>query len=434
MHKRFQEGQSLVELLIGLGVTTIVIGSATYALVAILKTSDITEQNQTAGLIGNSLMDSAVTLAEGNWPAFYNLAKGSANHYFIINSPTTTPLAVPGDESVLNGNITNGLMAHWKFDEISSNTTYVYDFSGNGNLGALTNGPTRTASASCKVGACLSFDGDNDYIGADDKSSLNVSTTSISLWMKPGIQPYAYSALVQKGLHSGGYYLRISGTSSGKIDFNVGNTWHSCWTDPIWSSGNWYHVVATYDGSNCRVYVNSTLAKQGTGGSMSSSGYNLMIGQRNAGESPTYSDENFNGLIDDVRIYNRALSATEVTQLYNSSAFSRYFYTGNVNRKACGTGDITTDAATTCTGSANDITEDPSTQKITVNMSWNVKGASQSSENSEYITRWLNSYTDQTDWVGASGTAGEVTSFGTNFYDYSNISTSTAGSIKITGY
>ena len=141
----------------------------------------------------------------------------------------------------------------------------------------------------------------------------------------------------------------------------------------------------------------------------------------------------FSGLIDDARLYNRALSSVEITQLYNSPAYSRYFYIDNVNRKACGSGEISTSPATVCSGSANDIGEDPATQKITIGTSWNLKGANETLENSIFVTRWINSVTEQSDWGGSDSVSGAVSDFGDDYSEYSGISTTTTGAIKILG-
>jgi type II secretory pathway pseudopilin PulG len=424
-----QKGQSLMEILIGLGIISILMGSVTYSLVAVLKTSTVTEQTQTAGLVGNSLMDSAITLAEGNWNSVYNLTKGSANHYFIVNSPTTTPSVAPGDESVLSDNIVNGLVGHWKFDEESGST--AYDSSGNGNIGILYNSPTRTASTSCKVGACLGFDGVDDYVEIPTSSSLQspaqTNQLTIAGWIYLQSAPSNETYIVSHNYRF--YEFKI--TSSRDLSAYLGNGttyggYSSTYTVPL---NEWHFVSLTANGTNVSFYVDGSLIKT-LPETVSLGVYNtpLHIGARSPIEWNYY-----NGLIDDIRIYNRALSASEISQLYNSQVYSRYFYVDNVNRTACGTGNITTNSANVCTGSANDVQEDPSTQKITVGTYWNIKGVTNNFENFEYVTRWINSYAQQKSWSGSSGVAGAVTDFGSNFYTYSNIATTTSGSLRING-
>jgi type II secretory pathway pseudopilin PulG len=424
-----QKGQSLMEILIGLGIISILMGSVTYSLVAVLKTSTVTEQTQTAGLVGNSLMDSAITLAEGNWNSVYNLTKGSANHYFIVNSPTTTPSVAPGDESVLSDNIINGLVGHWKFDEKSGST--AYDSSGNGNIGILYNSPTRTASTSCKVGSCMSFDGVNDYVQVPTSASLNPTTVlTMEVWIKSTGNAESDGRIISKRAGVVGYEMLLM-TASGLIEVFIGtpNGYVSVDSNTKVNDGNWHHIVVTRNEADIRIYVDGVLDRTASSytGSVENTS-NLFLGRY----SPT-AIRFFNGSIDDVRIYNRALSASEISQIYNSYVYNRYFYVDNVNRTACGTGNITTNSANVCTGSANDVVEDPSTQKITVGTYWNIKGVTNNFENFEYVTRWINSYAQQKSWGGSAGVAGAVTDFGSNFYTYSNVATTTSGSLRING-
>lgn len=436
MNKKLQEGQSLVELLIGLGIISIMVGASTVALVSVLRSSTVAEQNQSAGLIGNSLLESASVLTEGNWNSIYNLSKTSANHYFLINSPTTTSLAIIGDESVLEQNIINGLVGHWKFDEISTNTTWAYDSSGTGNLGALTNSPTRTASASCKVGACLSFDGTDDSIDVGNTIDANINGTNsktIMAWIKPtsiAVGDHIVTKWTTSATGAGWQFNFGVGT---KLEFWARNSaatdWNYIANTASFTTGSWQHAAVTIDAGVIKLYQNGVeIAGTYTGSALdATNALSVQIGTRRGSAA-----EFFDGSIDDVRIYNRALSATEITQLYNSPAYSRYFYVDNVKRTLCGTGVITTDAESTCLG-ASGVSQDPSTQKITASISWNLKGVSGSLENSIYMTRWVNSVSKQTDWGGASETAGAVSEFGTNYFDYSGISTTTSGAIKVSG-
>jgi multidrug efflux pump subunit AcrA (membrane-fusion protein) len=110
------------------------------------------------------------------------------------------------------------------------------------------------------------------------------------------------------------YTLRMNGTT-GKVMFratNSGLTSAEADGNTVLSANTWYSSCGTYDGSNVRVFVNGV--EDGTAGTltgtMPNNGSNLTIGRRDDGSY-------FPGKIDDVRIYNRALSAAEVFQLYN---------------------------------------------------------------------------------------------------------------------
>lgn len=118
-------------------------------------------------------------------------------------------------------------------------------------------------------------------------------------------------------------------------------------------------------------------------------------------------------------------------------AYTRYFYIDNVSRDLCGTGQATTTATTTCTsgpGSAG-VSSDPSTQKITVVVTW--PGAAQGVTFSQYLTRVRNGVFVQTDWSGGAGqelfaTTTDGILVNNKFASSSNVTFSSLGSISLT--
>jgi len=166
------------------------------------------------------------------------------------------------------------------------------------------------------------------------------------------------------------------------------------------------------------------------------------IAETYAGGTPTHwnigkreyvgSEGYYSGLLDDIRLYNRALSASEISQLYNSPVYLRYFYVDNVKRTVCGTGDITAAAESTCIGSSG-VGEDPGTQKITVGTAWDLKGVREVLQNSTYVTRWVNSAVYQNNWSGTSGITSAVNDFSTNYFSSTGIEVTASGTIKVSG-
>jgi hypothetical protein len=121
--------------------------------------------------------------------------------------------------------------------------------------------------------------------------------------------------------------------------------------------------------------------------------------------------------MDDVRIYNTALSAAEIKDMYDAGIYTRYFYVNDVGRDA--NGNIQSSGGT----------NDPSTKKVTVVYGW--AGGSTSSF-STYLTRFKDNVFDQTDWSGGPGQNGPATTTNNMFststqMDYST----TTGSIMI---
>ena len=205
---------------------------------------------------------------------------------------------------------TEGLVGHWSFDEGSG--TSAYDLSGNGNTGTLYNSPTWTTG---KFGGALSFDGVNDYVRIVPAGSLS-GTFSVAAWAKP---LNATAAMVIVG-------TRYPIDQSFDMKFQAGNLIHgdigngSAWittgadTGFNYQTGVWYHVVYVVTPTGYSIYVNGNLAGSGTYASSTpllyDSNHNIFVGQFGGG------GDYFNGSIDDVRIYNRALSADEISDLY----------------------------------------------------------------------------------------------------------------------
>ena len=218
--------------------------------------------------------------------------------YFI---PDTTRAAAP----------TNGLVGYWNFDEGSG--TVANDTSGNNNNGTI-NGATWTAG---KVGnGALSLNGVNQYITINNSPSLNPIVISISAWIKTD-SAGTYKQILTKDANEGGrvWQFRISNTNKIQfIPFNSSTNGNYAGSITV-TDGLWHHVVGTWDGVTINVYVDGV--KDGNGTAFSGS---LRTGQGNrvivgADDIPPAPQDFFNGSIDEVRVYNRALSATEVSDI-----------------------------------------------------------------------------------------------------------------------
>ena len=197
-----------------------------------------------------------------------------------------------------------GLVAHWTFDEGVG--TIAGDSSGNGNTGILTNGPTWT------TGGALSLDGVNDWVNAGTGASLNPSNAiTISAWVNLR-RLSAFQKIVARHNTILKYAFGIDGTNKLVLQINSGST-SAVFGNTALSANTWYHVVGTWDGSNMKLYLNgvSDAAPVAKTGTMASDSETVSIGARANG-----SQHFLNGFLDDLRIYNRALSATEVQSLY----------------------------------------------------------------------------------------------------------------------
>jgi hypothetical protein len=215
--------------------------------------------------------------------------------------------------------ISNGLVGYWSFNGYDLSGTTAYDRSAQGNNATLTNGPVPTIG---KLGQALQFNGTNNYVAISDANSLDLTSNgTISLWaMRKGNNlPGTFTtSLIDKGnsdTNAAHNYSISAGKTSFGVACNLGNgvTVNSSAAYSA-NDNDWYNITCAWDSSNIYLYINGSLYDT-TALSITptTNGEQLIIGK--AENNPT-ADEYFNGLIDDVRVYNRALSADEVYKLY----------------------------------------------------------------------------------------------------------------------
>jgi hypothetical protein len=204
-----------------------------------------------------------------------------------------------------------GPIVAYSFNEGSGTT--VTDASGHGVTGTI-QGATWTAGG--RYGNALSFDGSSSYVDLGNPALLQITgSMTWSAWVKAGANPADDGEIVAKSDSTSGWQLKTS-PDTGPQTFGIrvsggGTTLAKRYSTSIRSLGVWYHVAGVYDASatTLSVYVNGVLDNGALIGtipaSQVNSAVNVNIGRRTGGFY-------FNGVIDEVRIYNRALSAAEV--------------------------------------------------------------------------------------------------------------------------
>jgi hypothetical protein len=216
--------------------------------------------------------------------------------------------------------IIGGLVAYYPFNGTAN------DASGNNHDGT----PYGVLSATDRHGygrSAYQFDGVDDYVELPDEASFDFTEYTISVWVRvdtlpvvPGpMQPGRYTT-INKGSNLGNYTLDVAkygGASYCNLSYShrtaTGNWGMSCTAENLYRF-TWYQVTVTMD-TEINIYVNGALACTST--SMTTAVQNddnVLIGKLRS-----VTDERpFKGFIDDVRFYNRALSATEIQQIYNA--------------------------------------------------------------------------------------------------------------------
>ena len=198
------------------------------------------------------------------------------------------------------------LMAAYGFNEGSG--TVVNDVSGNGNNGTIS-GATWTTSG--KYGNALTFNGTNALVTVNNATSLQLtSAMTLEAWVYPTTVNSAWRDVIYKG--NDNYYLE--GTSSNASRPAMGGTFGAdLYGTSALTANTWAHLAATYDGATMRLYVNGVqVASRAQTGAIATSTNPLQIG----GDS--LYGQYFAGRIDEVRIYNRALSAAEIQNDMNN--------------------------------------------------------------------------------------------------------------------
>jgi hypothetical protein len=215
--------------------------------------------------------------------------------------------------------IGDGLVGWWRLDETTpvNGVAGVIDSSGNGFTGAWVNTPTVETKTPKPFrfanDRSLDFNGIDQFIRVQYDPALNPEKFSVSLWARTdGGAGTWRSPLTSRadGVNSAGYNLYASTDNQWEFWLGTGSSW-AVLNGPTVEIGKWTHITATYDGVYQRLYVDGVRYGPQAGTLKVNNSANLIIGAGGANGS----SYRFNGAIDDVRVYNRVLSESEVKAL-----------------------------------------------------------------------------------------------------------------------
>jgi len=241
---------------------------------------------------------------------------------FSTNEKVIIEVSHPDAWEALNlasSTLLNGLISAWDLDEAAGN---AIDLKAVNNL-VLTGG---TRSAAGKIGTSFAFvqadHPDNDYLGGVD-ATYELASLSVSCWVNTSVNN-VYQGPIANWTASGGVHgWKLELTDQGatmKAVFTVLNhsetpEYGSVTSVASISTGVWHHFVGTFDGSTVRLYVDGSAS-----GSPSSWAHAIAYAAENnlftVGAQNIYGEAGVTGSIDMVRIYNRALTSVEVTEIY----------------------------------------------------------------------------------------------------------------------
>ena len=210
--------------------------------------------------------------------------------------------------------VTDGLVSFWTFDKSDIEGDIAKDIVG-GNDGAIIGGKIVEG----KIEEAIEFSGASDFVDCGSDESLNLTDAiTIELWMKPNSVgeggPNAGPACkAEAAVSPWSWQLRYNAPGSFMgFQFNAdpgGSTWIS--VQQKLSPGEWYHIVGTFDGSDIICYLNGVETDRGAIAAIAGGNGRFYIGQDGWVNI-------FDGVVDEVRIYDRALSEDEIQHNYRA--------------------------------------------------------------------------------------------------------------------
>ncbi len=243
-------------------------------------------------------------------------------------------LVVEGN-TFIGGTIENGLVGWWAMDSLAGTGVSIKDLSINSNTGTLMNGPVHTTG---KFGKALTFDGTNDFVKTSALTGLPVGSSprTFSTWVYQTSYTSDVTAIIDYGANSGngaraGWFL------TGDTPYGSHGTAHNmyyefygvtAWSNTPLSLNKWYHVAVTvyessHDSRN-QFYING-IPDGWTANAINVAANTSTTNPVHIGmplDSTAGAGKNFTGTMDEVRIYSRALSAREISELYRSGSQS----------------------------------------------------------------------------------------------------------------
>ena len=222
------------------------------------------------------------------------------------------------DEVQADGSVTIGdvwsfsrgkLVGWWKLDEAEGNK--VSDSAGENN-GTIHGAKWATGQS----GGALRFDGTNHVVIPNESFFDFTGKMTVMAWMKASYDRRNLSTIIAKGSDgNGGWALQKAGIANG-VSFWVdvaGMPWDGIKTNIAVFDNQWHHIAGVYDGKNAYIYVDGgvDLNSVSCSGSIKTNDQDVYIGQ-----NPVSMARPWEGLIDDARVYNYALSADEIKELF----------------------------------------------------------------------------------------------------------------------
>jgi prepilin-type N-terminal cleavage/methylation domain-containing protein len=265
---------------------------------------------------------------------------GILSSLIVVTMSGVTQKATIAKAQVFSNSLRNSLMmdlvSEWKLDGSgvsdggTATTTYTQDSWSGGNNCTVGGAPLVYSGSNCISGSCLSFNGSTDYLNCGNNSNLNiVNAITIEIWVNP-IQFSGNQVIVSKSLAGDGYRIW---TYSNNLRFSYYGLTTSSYLDTTLPSLNsWTHIVASYDPAlstkNLKIYKNGVLANSSNASGTATTPAAPFIIASIASATSSW----FNGLIDGVRIYSVAISASQIKEQYYTG-LNELLINGGINKE-----------------------------------------------------------------------------------------------------
>ena len=207
---------------------------------------------------------------------------------------------------------TNGLVGWWPFNGNAS------DASGNGNNGGVS-GASLAVDRFGQQASAYAFNGLNNYITVSNSSNLNPSQITVSVWVYPTSFGPSEQYIINKSFDPQPRHWSIRIMASGRlnVETKVNGIYREYWSNDTLDLNTWNHIVLVFDGNQTTLFRNTNNVLVGNdGGALDVSTHNLSVGYFPHSSMPPYGYF-WNGRIDDIGIWNRALSAQEISTLFS---------------------------------------------------------------------------------------------------------------------
>lgn len=222
--------------------------------------------------------------------------------------------------TLARADITNGLALKFTCDAFSDKGTKLPDVSGNELHGHITGA---RAAPSGRLGGGCDFTGKESFVAVPASPLLDTPHVTVCLWLKTAKADAPDRTLVDKN-SDGGYALRLA--SGDKASARRGKVYavvagRDCYSDASVADNAWHHASFSYDGTTLKLYVDGALQKQTVTlkGALGAAGTAVTLGMNRTNPSAREKDVSYEGSVDEILVFNRALSDKEIVDVIAST-------------------------------------------------------------------------------------------------------------------